>query len=95
MPNNILYARGFFLTIGKRSGNRRNRTCTDKHRKAALKPNKTWCFRTRQRTDEPRFPHLLQTLPGVKMARDDGEESVDKFSAAGLGRAFRSPADGL
>jgi hypothetical protein len=95
MPNNILYALGFFLTIGKRSGKSRNRTCTDKNRKARQNPNKTWLFGTRQTTDELPIQHLPQTLLSVKFGGAGGEEIVDKFSGVGLSRAIPSHLRGL
>jgi hypothetical protein len=95
MPNNILYALGFFLTIGKRSGKRRNRTCTDNNAVSPQKINETGRFVTRQPTDEHRFQRLLQRLPRVKMGGDGGEEIVDKFSGAGLSMPFRRPFEGL
>jgi hypothetical protein len=73
MPNNILYALGFFLTIGKRSEKRQYRTCTDKKPKQRQKRNKTWRFHTRQPTDEPPFRHLPQALVPVKFGGEGDE----------------------
>lgn len=95
MPNNILYARGFSLTIGKRSGKRRNRSCTDKNAQSLPKPNETGHFLVRQPTDELYFRHLLQALSCVKIARAGAAEIVDKFSAAGRSKALRRRLEGL
>ena len=95
MPNNILYALGFFLTIGKRSEKWRNRTCTDKNPKAFEKPNENGRFCTHQSTDELPFRRLPQALISVKFAGGGGEEIVDKFSGAGFSKAVLSPSDGL
>ncbi|WP_336910891.1 hypothetical protein [Aestuariivirga sp.] len=80
MPNNILYARGFFLTIGKRWGKRQNRSCTDKNAKAPQKANEMRLFRARQSTDEPCFQALPQRLASVKMVGGGAEVIVDNFS---------------
>jgi hypothetical protein len=95
MPNNILYALGFFLTIGKRSGKRQNRTCTDKLAKQREKLNKTGHSDARQPTDQWRFRHLAQVPVSVKFGGGGGKEIVDNFSGDGDSKAVSSPLGGL
>jgi len=94
MPNNILYRRGFSLTIGKRSGNRPDSSCTDKNRDLLEKINETRAFFIHQSTEERGFERLLQRLRGVKMLGVCGEEIVDIFSTRGLPMPLWSLARG-